>query len=468
MEFRAETSLFRIAWPLAISFTLRSAFTMVDMFFASRIGDGESALAATGISFPLEFAFIACWVGMSTALTSFASQAIAKKDESRLRSLIKSTNKVALILMGLFVLIGVGVYEAAPHLGLESDEVTGMFQIYGSVLVLGIAACGFWSIVPDSLLKAYQDTKSTMVAGILSGVMNVVLNSVFLFAFGWGIFGLALATGLARFSSYIYSLRAVRRIERRRGIQRRDTGITSLLSKETESFTMRPLMALAIPAGLSYILISAENGIINKVLAGYANEVASLAAFGIFNRMTLFSYMPVIGMAVSIVPFVGRLIGEGRTREAWRGLMSAFKFAALYSLFVVIPGFYFFGDRIAYFLLKRSTEDSSNSLDLATMALTILLPIGALAGLPFIICRPVFEAMQKGTHVLFVSSLRYLLFSPGFVILGSYLFYKNDLEPFLGALTGLVAAAGLSSIIFIAMLLATWRKSFQGAAAPAE
>ena len=43
--------------------------------------------------------------------------------------------------------------------------------------VLGVATCGFWSILPDSIIKAHHDTTSTMVAGIISGVANLVLNT---------------------------------------------------------------------------------------------------------------------------------------------------------------------------------------------------------------------------------------------------------------------------------------------------
>ncbi|NIL99693.1 MAG: hypothetical protein GTN89_01755, partial [Acidobacteria bacterium] len=82
------------------------------------------------------------------------------------------------------------------------------------VLIGGSAFTTFWSIIPDSLVKAHQDTRSTMWAGIWTNVINVGLNTLFLFVFGWGIFGIALSTVLGRIGGLVYSLARARVHER--------------------------------------------------------------------------------------------------------------------------------------------------------------------------------------------------------------------------------------------------------------
>ena len=68
----------------------------------------------------------------------------------------------------------------------------------------------FWSIIPDSIVKAHHDTRSTMWAGIWSNVINVVLNTIFTFVFHWGIFGIALSTVVGRFGGLVYAQRRAR------------------------------------------------------------------------------------------------------------------------------------------------------------------------------------------------------------------------------------------------------------------
>jgi len=75
------------------------------------------------------------------------------------------------------------------------------------VLIGGSAFTSFWSILPDSIVKAHHDTRATMWAGIWSNVINVALNTVFTFVFHWGVLGIALSTVVGRIGGLVYALR---------------------------------------------------------------------------------------------------------------------------------------------------------------------------------------------------------------------------------------------------------------------
>src|SRR5207245_2795872 len=102
--------------------------------------------------------------------------------------------------------LGVGVYFWAPHSHLP-EHLASLFGLYVGVLVSGSALSSFWSIIPDSIVKAHHDTRSTMWAGIWSNMINVGLNTLFLFVFHWGIFGIAFSTVVGRLGGLIYALR---------------------------------------------------------------------------------------------------------------------------------------------------------------------------------------------------------------------------------------------------------------------
>ena len=93
-------TLLNLAWPLFISFSFRSLLGTIDLLCAGTLGD--SAVAAIGLFFPLEFMFIACWVGTSAALTSHLSRAMGERHDGRLRQLVKAT---AIIATGLFTML---------------------------------------------------------------------------------------------------------------------------------------------------------------------------------------------------------------------------------------------------------------------------------------------------------------------------------------------------------------------------
>ena len=227
---RNSPSVMRMAAPLVVSFWMRAAVTFVDTIYAAMLGD--AAVAAIGLVVPLEFLMIAVWVGLSTGLTSGLSRAMGEGQGAKIAQYLRvSWHAIAVVAPG-FTVLGVAIWFVAPRLNLEAS-VAGAFQVYGTVMIVGSAFTTFWSIVPDSLVKAHQDTRSTMWAGIWSNLINVVLNTLFLFVFGWGMFGIALSTVLGRIGGLAYSLVRARVHERARIEQGRAAG-TDLDPRDTQ------------------------------------------------------------------------------------------------------------------------------------------------------------------------------------------------------------------------------------------
>jgi Na+-driven multidrug efflux pump len=237
----------RMAAPLVVSFWMRAVVTFVDTVYAALIGD--SAVAAIGLTLPFEFLMIALWVGLSTGLTSALSRAMGAREGAKLQQYLRATWRMVWVVVPAFTLLGVGIGLLAPHLALESF-VRRQFQIYGATLLIGSAATTFWSIIPDSLVKAHQDTRTTMWAGIWTNLINVGLNTLFLFVFGWGIFGIALSTVLGRIGGLWYAIVKARRHESRRiaaGLDDR---------ADLDPAPYRRILALAVPASLTFALMS--------------------------------------------------------------------------------------------------------------------------------------------------------------------------------------------------------------------
>src|SRR5512132_3283763 len=110
MVSKRSTGILPLAAPLILSFWMRSLFSLVDTIYASTLGD--AAVAAVGLSLPLEFLMIAFWVGISTGLTSTLSRAIGAGDERRIEELLNATRRIVRALVPGFLLLGGGVWVA--------------------------------------------------------------------------------------------------------------------------------------------------------------------------------------------------------------------------------------------------------------------------------------------------------------------------------------------------------------------
>lgn len=423
-----------MAGPLMISFTMRAAFTFVDTAYAATIGD--AAVAAIGLAIPAEFLMIALWVGLSTGLTACLSRAMGTREEEKLEQYLAAARRLVWVLVPLFSAVGLMIWFYAPRMGL-AEEVARGFQVYGAVLIGGSAFTSFWSIIPDSIVKAHHDTRTTMWAGIFSNLLNVVLNTLFLFVFHWGVFGIALSTVIGRFGGLFYALIKASAHERRRQAQWRGTVVLGL-----DAAPYRSIMGLAVPAALSFALMSLETAIANKILAGMPDPTASIAAYSIYYRVVIFVLNPVIAIGVAMLPYAARRFGEEDIAGVRRGLREATLAAYGYTLLLVTPVMLLIAPLLAGWLAESPLTTRY------TIVALRLVPVACLMGVPFLLCRPVFEGMQKGRPGLVMAVVRYGILAGPAAWGGARLAMAGQWPGIYGLLLGLIAAALASSVVF--------------------
>jgi Na+-driven multidrug efflux pump len=313
------------------------------------------------------------------------------------------------------------------------------------VLIGGSAFTAFWSILPDSIVKAHHDTRSTMWAGIWSNTINVVLNTIFVFVFHWGILGIALSTVIGRFGGLVYALRKSAAHEAARKAGGLDTDPT------LDPRPLRSILALALPAALSYALMALESTVVNFILARQPEATASIAAYGIYYRVVLFAVMPIIATSVAILPFVARRFGAGDLPGIRRAIRRVFRAAVGYSALVVAPAMALGGPALARLL---SEAESTTVLTRAALYLT---PIACLASIPFFICRPAFEGLRRGRPGLVVTLLRYVVLTGPCAWIGVRAAAAFAQPALYGLLVGLIVASGLASAFFHAWFDRTMR-----------
>lgn len=426
--------LLQLAGPLVLSFWFRSMFQWVDTIFASTIqGLGDASIAAIGLAMPFEFMMIACWVGTSNSLTSRLAAAMGAGEGQRVLQLIAAAKRIILGLGLLFMALALGVWLFSDSVGLDPD-VAKQFRTYGTVLIAGSSVTVFWSILPDSVVKAHHDTKTTMWAGLASSTLNLILNALFLFVFGWGIFGIALATVLGRLGGLSYGLIKARDLEARR--------IAEEANDRPGVFRapVRALLVLAVPAGLSFVFMAVESLAFNGLLARSAQSADSLAAWSLLDRTGRFLIMPVIALGVAMLPLVARLSGHKDGQRIRSELRLGLRVAVAYALFFAAPVAVFLGPPLA-----RALTDSPLAGELASLAMRCL-PIGILFGAPLMLLRPAFEGLQLARPGLILSALRTFALTIPLGIAGFQFAAIFGLEPIEGLVLGGAVGGGLASL----------------------
>jgi MATE family, multidrug efflux pump len=435
-------SLIHLALPMVISFTFRFLFTLVDTIYAAAIkADDPEAVAAIGLFLPIQTIFIALWVGLSAGFTASLSQAFGQHDEARVVSLKRAMIRIHQAMVPILMPMAAVLWFIAPHLPDLEPGLKDSFRTYATVLIAGMPIAGFLSIYPDSIVKAHHDTVSTMKAGLFSSVTNVILNTVFVFVFHWGLPGIAIATVLSRYPSFFYALYRARLLE---GTRLADLAAWDKGPRQWPG-PLRSILTLAGPAGFTYLLVFLEEAVVVWLLKGLEHNTVAIAAYGVYARLLSMVTMPAIATSVAVLPFVARLVPEGRTGEVVRDLKRGLLGALGLSLCIAVPVGWIFAEPIATFLVPEHVKEGGA----AAINFLFLLPFAAVAVVPFLVLRPVFEAVQRPRLGVWITMAKSLLLSIPILTAGRYLAPACGLDPLLGILLGMALAVGLASLLVV-------------------
>jgi len=445
-----RTALLRLAGPLVVSFWIREAFALVDTVYASTFEEGDVAIAAIGLTGPYRLLMIACWVGTSNGLTSHLAAAMGAREGARIEQLKRAATRIILTLSAVFVALAAWIWFGPLPEG-RDPALHEAYRTYATMLLGGMAVTAFWSILPDSLVKAHQDMKSTMWAGLLSGITNVVLNTLFVFVFHWGIFGIALGTVLARIASLSYALHRARIHEAARTRDGRD------VEPGTFRRPIRPILAIAFPAAITFALMAVETKAVLAILEGLDAATPAVAAWSVFDQGVRFMAMPVIALGVAMLPLVARLWGARAIPSIERELRVANVSVLVYVGLIVLP----LGLALAPWFAGLLFENEPLAREYTTTGFRIL-PATVLAMSPVFYVRSAFEGMQRPRPGLVAAIVRTGLLVLPLVGLGVRFAPDLGSSPIVGAYVGFTVGVMLATALLVVWLRRSLGRSRTG------
>ena len=166
----------------------------------------EDALAATGAGAAMAFFFLALSMGLGNGVGIMISQLYGAKRYDELKSAVST---------GLILLIGLGVVVSIAGIVLSPVLFSGLMQVEeGPVRDMSITYFAIYSIgfvlqfaynTVASILRAVGDSKATLWFLMVSAVLNLILDLVFVICFNWGVAGAAIATVISQLASAVVS-----------------------------------------------------------------------------------------------------------------------------------------------------------------------------------------------------------------------------------------------------------------------
>lgn len=388
------TLLRRVTIPASVGSLFQTFYNLVDTWFAGRIS--AEAIGAIAKSFPIYFTIIAVGVGLGAATNALIGNSIGEK-KIRVASLYVAQSLIFTVLVSIIVTI-FGLNASNYLLGVMGSDEAGIILtreyldiiFYGTFIVL-------IQISLNGTLNAQGDTRSYRNVLIFSFFLNIFLNPLFIWGYGFipgfGIAGLAIATVISQSIGTIYLAFKVNNCQIRNYLK------PQCFIPKFEY--LKSLTNQAVPVMFSMLFIGV--GIFNILyFIGKFGDLAT-AGYGAALRVEQVFLLPVIGLNTAVLSIGGQNFGA----KAYNRIRELYTKALFFGIsFMTVAGvIIFFG---AEFFVSLFTDNQE-----AVMSGAIYLKVAALIGpiYPvFFITTAVFQAVKKPLYSLYLSILRLTAF----------------------------------------------------------
>ncbi len=289
---------------------------MIDMYFLTLLGEQELA-AAVGYAGTLLFFLVSVSIGLQIALGALVarSEGALRHDLARRYCssglLFNGLVSLSIAIVAWFQLRELLVFLGASGLTLDYAESYASILLPNMpVLVLGMSSA--------AAVRAVGDARRSMWVTLIGSLVNAVLDPLFIFTFGWGLEGAALASVVARGVMLMVALHALVWVHRLPG---RVTLVEFLED-------IRPLMLIAGPAVLTNIATPVGNSFVLRTMSQFGDSAVAGAA--IMGRITPVAFCAVFALSGAVGPIIGQNAGAGRYDRVRSTLKSAMLFNAAY------------------------------------------------------------------------------------------------------------------------------------------
>ncbi len=423
-------TLKRMTIPMIYGMVLLMTFNLIDTFFVSLLG--TQPLAAISFTFPVTFSVISLMIGLGIGTSAVIARFLGRDDQES----AKNSATAAFYLAGMIVIL-------LSFLGfLFTDELFTLLGAQASLLPLIHEYMDIWYVgsvcligpmIGNAILRASGDTKTPSMIMGGAGLINAVLDPIFIFGFGpvpaMGIQGAAIATFISWLFGLAFALFVL--------TKQKNLIHTHLLNAKEFISSCRTILKIGLPAAGANMLTPIAAAIMTAIAATYGESV--VAGFGVGSRIESIACLLVLALSMTLPPFISQNFGAGhmhRVRDAYK---ASIKFVLLWQILIYV-----------LLIISAPWVASAFAKEEKVAEIIVLfiwiLPLGYGFQGVIILTNSSFNALHKPMVALMLSFIRLFICYVPLASLGSYLYGLNGF--FVGALLGNLVMAAISYRLF--------------------
>ena len=296
------------AIPIMLSNLLQQLYNACDSAVVGNFA-GSEALAAVGSTDALINLLVGFFLGISTGTGVIFSRYFGADDEKKLLDVMNAAVMLSII-CGIFIMI-IGLIWTTDLLKIMHcpEDVINLATTYLRIYLLGMVGMLVYN-VGSGIIRACGDSKHPLYYLMFSGILNLILNLIFVAGFNMGVAGSALATAISQFFSAFLVIMNLVRIPYSYRLNIRKIKF----NKETA----KQIIKISVPCGLQSSMFNISNMIVQIKINDFGS--VAMAGCAAYEKIDGFLYMPMMALGLSISTFVGQNIGAGKYERIKKGV----------------------------------------------------------------------------------------------------------------------------------------------------
>ena len=300
-------ALIAFAIPLFFSQLLQQFYNMADAWVVGNFATND-AFAAVSMASNLTFVVIGLFNGIAIGGGVVISRYFGAKDEEQ-TSLAIHTNLLFGIIASILSTI-LGLFLVPPLLKWMNtpDSVMPDALSYFNTYFIGVSTVIMYNTCM-AIMRAVGDSVRPLYYLMISSVVNVILDLIFVAGFGWGAGGAAFATVLAQGLSVVLCL--VRMLRGKDAIK------IHLAGFKLEKEAMTKIIRQGLPGGIQNTVNSIGNMVVQSCINTFG--AFAISGYGAFHKVEGIAFLPIMSMCMALPTFVSQNLGAGKIDRAKKG-----------------------------------------------------------------------------------------------------------------------------------------------------
>ncbi len=291
------------------------AVDFIDMIFISMLGKEELA-AAVGYAGAILFFTTSFNIGVAIAAGALVAQALGAGDRERGRRRASNALAGGMLFSSIFAFI---VWQFLGPLVslLGATGTTHEFAVHYLAIIVPTLPFLLLGMAGGAILRAHGDARRAMMATVIGGLVNAVLDPILIFTFELELTGAALASAASRIAIAVFALGPIFRYHG--GLQ------WPRLPEFIEDLS--PIAAISLPAIMTQLATPVGQAFVTRSMAEFGEE--AVAGMAIVARMTPLAFGTIFALSGAVGPIIGQNYGAGQYDRVRRAFRDSLVFTAL-------------------------------------------------------------------------------------------------------------------------------------------